>query len=301
MQTTAYRDNSCADPQRKLRRGSHPVPGVLCGLLLAAACVSCAPDTSARADDAEIQRLRDEIAEVFPDRGGTVPTNEGGPNSEPDRGTGWAISLRSFTSPGHQAEAQAEAQRLREQLGRRDIRVRALPSGSAVVAGAFREPGTRAAQDELTNFRAMTIGGVRPFASAFLVPEATKRDLGLLPEYDLLQARTRAPNAVYTLQVGVYESPDRSEAKRAAEQMAMTLRGEGEQAYYYHGRHRSMVTIGAFDESDYDERFGARSPVIMELQRRYPHNLVNGRTLMVSQPGNDAVAQSSWLVRIPDR
>ncbi|MEM8834257.1 MAG: hypothetical protein AAGD00_00420 [Planctomycetota bacterium] len=261
----------------------------------------CASDSAARADDEEIQRLRDEIAEVFPERGGSVPTNAGGTSSAEDRGTGWAISLRSYTTRGHQAQALAEAQRLREQLGRRDVRVRALPSGSAVVAGSFREPGSRAAQDELINFRAMTIGGVRPFASAFLVPEESRRDLGLLPEYDLLQARTLVPGAIYTLQVGVYESPARSEAKRAAEQMVMTLRGEGEQAYYYHGRHRSMVTIGAFTEADYDERFGAQSPVIAELQRRYPHNLVNGRTLMVSQPGNEAVAQSSWLVRIPDR
>jgi hypothetical protein len=62
-----------------------------------------------------------------------------------------------------------------------------------------------------------------------------------------------------------------------------------------------VVTVGLFDESDMTLRDGATaySPRVKELQRRFPYNLVNGRTLVEKRSDGTKIRdQPSFLVRV---
>ena len=145
------------------------------------------------------------------------------------------------------------------------------------------------------------INGRRPYRTAFLAPPERRIDEGSLPEYNLATAHQRFGDAaVWTLQIGVYDSPDRAEAKRAAEEAVQRLRREGERAFYYHGETRSMVTVGVFGHSDIDEFARPRSPMLASLMERYPRNLINGSPIIEKRPGQKDREQRSLLVRIPD-
>ncbi|MDP6152007.1 MAG: hypothetical protein QF785_01425, partial [Phycisphaeraceae bacterium] len=48
-----------------------------------------------------------------------------------------------------------------------------------------------------------------------------------------------------------------------------------------------------FVQTQYSQR-------VVELQKKYPHNLGNGLTLLQKQGGRDIGAQPSSLVRVPD-
>ena len=81
-----------------------------------------------------------------------------------------------------------------------------------------------------------------------------------MPDFDLatVKARRGTKKPLYTLQIAVYGRPDNTDAtkedlaqfRKSAEEAVVQLRREGEQAYYYHGPNRSMVTVGIFSEDD---------------------------------------------------
>src|SRR5207249_754255 len=105
------------------------------------------------------------------------------------------------------------------------------------------------------------VGGQRPYVGAYLAPPPAGQMPGSLPQYNLLRAREAfGEKALYTLQVGVYgrrdlEHPseaDLAEERRAAEEAAFRLRQEGELAFYYHGPQMSTVSVGVFDQTDFD-------------------------------------------------
>lgn len=98
----------------------------------------------------------------------------------------------------------------------------------------------------------------------------------------------------YSLQIGVFYNTDGFHQRRlAAEQYCRSLReDDGVQAYYFHGPAMSIVCVGAFDKSAIDSveqtdpltgrvRFSERivDEKMLNLQRAYPYNLENGRTV----------------------
>ena len=107
---------------------------------------------------------------------------------------------------------------------------------------------------------------------------------------------------MYSLQILVYDLDYGSKFREAAEQAARTLRNDGDESYYYHGPHRSMVLIGLFTYAKaFDSHPGGQdtySQAVRQLQKKFPYNALNGRTIIEKVNGKSNTTQSSFLVRI---
>lgn len=214
--------------------------------------------------------------------------------------TGWALVLETYKGEQAAGLAQSRVGVVADMLKRDDVAVRTRDNGAAVVLGSYASPSDDKAQRDLKWVRAFQDqAGQRPYEGAFLAAP-TSHDKGQSPEFDLGSARRAlgSNRPLYTLQIAVYETPDKpEEAKRAAEQAAKVLRDSGEKAFYYHGPRRSMVTIGIFSDRDLDANTGrARSPEIARLKKAYPLNLLNGQYPI--KTGKDT-QQPSELVKVP--
>ena len=87
---------------------------------------------------------------------------------------------------------------------------------------------------------------------------------------------------------------------------AVQMRREGEEAYYFHGPRRSMVTIGLFDETEYDTKAPGKpkqSKRLLDLRKAHPYNLVNGQGMRVKIKGQkgEGDISPSFLVNVPDK
>ena len=236
--------------------------------------------------------LTSEFDEVFGE-GSQDPAKQGS-------STGWTIVLAAFSGPDAGERADAAAARVRENTWMADLRVNRREDGAVLSYGDYPAPDNRQAQRDLQRVRRTTLDEQAAFQAAFLAPPPERRVEGSYPELALANVReTYGPTALYTLQVGVYESPNRREAMRSAEQAALQLRREGELAFYHHGPSRSMVTIGVFSAQDYDLSSGRMRPELLELKARRPYNLYNG--MGVRERGNlGERIQPSGLVLIPE-
>src|SRR5690606_5020743 len=146
----------------------------------------------------------------------------------------------------------------------------------------------------------------RPFEDAIITPPAYT-GLGEHPEYDLRRARESLTNAAYTLQVGFYGVPgkllsellskDQQEIRRAGEQAAVTLRREGELAFYYHGQTGATVTVGVFSAEDIDLLKQYESLEVKALRERFPYNLVNGKELRQRIRRSQSDRQGVWMTQ----
>lgn len=212
--------------------------------------------------------------------------------------SGWGLVLEYFTGEGHAERAAIRASAIERQLGRSDVRVRDKRDASVILLGSYAGPDDRDAKRDLAWVHGLEIDGRRPWQMAYLSPPSA-RSLGDPNEANLAFARDFfGVEAEFTLQVGVYQSPNTSEARRAAEQAAQQLRDQGEEAFYYHGPSWSSVTIGLFGPGDYDEGRGeVLNGEILELQARYPQNLLNGQYPIKDK--NTGKPQKSLLVHVP--
>jgi len=240
-------------------------------------------------DGGGASEYRDDFQEVFGESGG-------GSGERVD--AEWAILLRAFSGSGAMDRAAAAAEGFRASAGLESARAVARANGAVVIYGGYDSPEDRDAQRDLERLKTMEVQGSRPFVSAFLAPQGGP-DPGRMPELNLAEARERhGQGAKYTLQIAVYESDRASEAKRAAEEAAAQLRRDGEMAFYYHGPTKSMVTVGLFGDRDYDPGTDRRSERLRALERKFPHNLLNGRTIIERRIGGERV-QPSALVMVP--
>jgi len=105
---------------------------------------------------------------------------------------------------------------------------------------------------------------------------------------------------MFSLQIGFYDDRFGQGYRRAAEEAAAVLREQGHEAYFYHGPHRSMLTVGLFAEGDFVQRNQrqAYGPRIIAVQETFPHNLGNGRTLVEKAKDGSTREQPSFLVRV---
>lgn len=280
-------------PTRPRPRPRGPIRVLLLAAIAATAGPGCASDPDAAAD----RRWAEEGRALF---GGT-------PEGRPDAGgspapTGWRVVLSFVSGPDHERRAAVLRDRIAGVLGRSDVRVRSRGAGSVVTLGSYASVDDPAAQRDLERMQGFELDGRRPFAQAYLQPPPPPpADPGSRPEWNLATVRERlGPRAVYSLQVGVYESRDRVRAKRAAEARVDELRRAGETAFYYHGPRRSMVTLGVFDERAFDTRTQSVIPAVRSLQRKHPHNLLNGEPILEDLGGDRPRPQPSVLVLIPE-
>ena len=116
------------------------------------------------------------------------------------------------------------------------------------------------------------------------------------PKHRLIVAgENLEPIYTHSLQVAVFAG-DETKRRSDAERYCARLRGEGHEAYYYHGRRVSSVTIGAFTSRDFNLDTGMVSPRLERLQEQFPHNLYNGEIQTHPATGDE---WNSALVQIP--
>lgn len=269
--------------------------GILCvvgALVSSMSMIGCSSGGTGEVDPA----LRDEGRAVF---GGGGAGGQEGPASgdtapTPDGEEGWAVLLELVRGPDHESRAQVRRRAWATQLGRGDVTVRERDAGSAVVLGSYDEPDDARAQRDLRMVKALEVNGVRPFAGAYLLPPtAPEPEMGERPEWNLMRVAEMPAgrNALYSLHVGVFEGRNR---ERRAEEECERLRRLGEQAYYFHGRDRSAVTVGLFGEDAYGRR--GVSGDVRALQARFAYMMLNGRERLERADGSP---EPTILVQIP--
>lgn len=225
----------------------------------------------------------------------------------------FTIMLGSFRGPGAPDDAARALAVIQTRGQLPDAFIE--PRGEAFVLAVGRFPAIDHpdALQRLKDLQETQIDASLPYAFAFLAPlgnDAASAE-GMNPQINLVRAKElyRA-RALYTLQVGVYgrddipnpTDADLTEARRKAEQGAAQLRREGELAFYYHGPRLSMVTVGVFNDKDFDpQKPTHESAELAAARKRFPYNLYNGAGVEEKTPGaKKGRLQRSALVLIPD-
>lgn len=219
------------------------------------------------------------------------------PNYGSQSRDGWAIELSTFTGKNRQANARRLMTYLMKQPNLSDIWVYDQGNDTHVMQGHYTDPSSELVQEELHRIREMTFDDIKRFEKAQVQPYGKTAMTADEPS-DLTQF---AGMPGYTLQVAFFDKAGGKEFREAAEIYCRQLREKKEQAYFYHGPNRSMVTIGLFNDSDWEgegvsRHYGER---IRELQKRFPHNLGNGSTIVEKSRGTIIGDQPSVLVHLP--
>ena len=264
----------------------------------------------------------------------SAPTSDPAPSSAQPAaatsrlGNNWTIVLATFRGPERLAQAAAALDAAKA-AGLTDVTID--PRGEAVIlcAGRYPDPSADAALARVKQIGELRVAGARPYLGAFLAPPGGLTRAGARPQYNLGNARDARPNQAqssktaprYTLQVAVYgreelardpTEAELAESRVAAEEGVLRLRQEGEEAFYYHGPRRSMVTIGLFGEDDLARasspglsgQAGAardENPALSALRKRFPNNLYNGAGVREKPRQGPARLQSSVLVLVPEK
>lgn len=296
-----------------------PIRASSVGLLFAFAALcmtgACAPEKTDPPPDRDLQREGRDLFGAPPTDPATQRTKDG-KTATPTAGA-WTIVIAAHRGQTQDALARQTLERVRSFGQLPEAYLERRGEATVLAFGRYTGPGDPRAQADLERIKSIQIDGQRPFAGAVLAPP---EDIigGTIPEYDLRNAKTLHGGwALYTLQVGVYSREggkpptpqELAEFRKAAEQAAAQLRREGQQAFYYHGPHRSMVTIGLFGKDDYsidpDDSTVTESFALQRLKREFPYNLLNGRGIrqrVKGRPENDPNAyemQPSFLVAVP--
>ncbi|MCE9591229.1 MAG: hypothetical protein K8S99_11970 [Planctomycetes bacterium] len=247
-------------------------------LLLPAGCVE---ERVVRDDWATLRELADR------------PTPDRPVDDRPPTSAGYAILLKRFEGAKREQQAERLAKQLMDELFIPDIWVRDEGKAFSVYRGRYPEPSVDAAQRDLRQSRMLQLDGKRPFVGSALISLEAGGGAAQGP-LDLKQHV-----GMYSLQIGFYDKEFGPEFRQAAEKAAKVLRDEGAEAYYYHGRHLSLVTVGVFSDADivYVDNVATYGPRVAELQKKYPYNLANGVTI-VNTLGDQKVTQPSFLVKV---
>ena len=230
----------------------------------------------------------------------------------------WTIVLATFDLRVPDDQVAAMHQRVRDS-GLPEARIERRGGARLICVGAFDDPTSKAAQSEFRRVRELEHAGTRPFALAIMQPPEVDAGVpetaGRLAAYDLRNVRAqRGPDALYTLQVGVYGLPpterrlptpaELAQFRKAAEEAAVRLRAEGDEAYFHHGARSSSVTVGVFGKNDHDpvNMPGIESELLRAARAKFPHNLFNGAALrerIDTAQGPRSRLQPTRLVALP--
>lgn len=208
----------------------------------------------------------------------------------------WAILIQSLEGPGHYTQAQRLIQRLATEAHLPDLWLQNRDNQTHIFRGLYADPNDPAARSDLRQTRMIKLADQRTFGSAELIPLGGGSQTATADPLDL-----RRHTGMYSLQIGYYDEDFGPDFRKAAEQAARALREQDKvEAYFYHGQHRSMVTIGLFTDDDFEQQGVQRvyGRHIKALQEKYPFNLGNGRTVIQTIGGQNAGEQSSFLVRV---
>lgn len=210
---------------------------------------------------------------------------------------GYAIELGRYAGAEAFHNVHQLMQSAREQAGLANLWYATLGNETTVYLGRFKDDDSPEAKAALKQVHNAKLNGEERFAKARIVKLNAARGEVLAPR-DL---RTLKGKGLYTLQIGYYDTNYGPDFRRAAETAVDVLRDQGQDAYYYHGPHRSMVLIHAWTYAQAFTRQGTidrYSNTVLAVQEQYPHNVPNGRPF---GPGDDPAyvkSQRSFLVPI---
>jgi hypothetical protein len=224
----------------------------------------------------------------------------------------WSVLLATASGP----DSRDTANTIRTEVARRfptlkDAFVRSTQRGSVVLVGRYESPKDPQAQARLADVKQLVDGNVPAFPRAMLTRLGANAEQGPPGPNDLRIVRQTAPTqTLYTLQVAVWsafgtDEIKMSEIKRSAEDYCRRLRGEGNEAYYFHDfdTKTSTVTVGVFGDGAYDPRSTLYAPEVDAVMRKFPKHLVNGEELLVPMdprnPSSKTMPQAPRLVEIP--
>lgn len=255
------------------------------------------------AGESETDRIKREGRELFNRPAG------GGRGASETGAKGWAVVIAAFKGEDREKAAAAMLNRCRAH-GLVHAYAARRRETVIVAVGDFDSPDDPRALAELRRIQGIEVDGIRPYEKmAMLAPPLDWKMAGSTPQFDLGRVKKAlGDDALYTLQVGAYgrrdlDQPtqeDLAPLRKAAEEAVASLRSEGEQAFYYHDRQMSMVTVGVFNTTDYDPQVPTlKSRRLREAQTRHPLNLYNGAGIRVKHKGGRVEMQSSMLVEIP--
>lgn len=209
----------------------------------------------------------------------------------------WAILLTSFTGLDQQKQATDLIAKLKRSYVT-DAWLSQKDGYTHVYRGKFSDPTTPKIQSMLRQSKMIKLGNNRPFTQARIKAARPAFEVSS-SDMDLKRYRQQK---LWSLQIAVYDDVAGLNYKQLAEQAATNLRQDGDRAFFYHGPHRSMVTIGLYT---YDQAWTQRvnigdtySPLIRQLQEKYPFNLYNSRTIIEKVGGKKVREQPSFLVKV---
>lgn len=218
------------------------------------------------------------------------------------RSLGYTVLLETYRGPDRMRKAHARIRELKEQAGLADLWSVDREGTLRLYHGRFPRRDDPLARVAIENVRRAEIDGQRPYRRAELTPLGADGAAAEV-DYSDMNLRRFSDQGLLTLQVAVYNSDYGTDFRKAAEQAARALREDGDRAFYYHGPHRSMVTVGLFDFDTHFVQKGpqrAYGPEIVKLQKKYPYNLVNGVTVIEKTKSGEVIGeQSSSVVRVP--
>lgn len=196
---------------------------------------------------------------------------------------------------------------LTEQVGWRGLRIIHKAGHSELFWGRYRSP--KQAEPNLKTAKAYrAANGMPVFAQAIIVPVPGK-DIGA-PEWNLKNV-----SASYSLLVAVFKNdPERNYfgRRRNAVYSCRGLRKKGYEAYFYHDKVVSHVTIGAFGSRSISKR-GAdggeikiKDPAIKKLQAEFSNLIINGNTIcdIITDPFTGEkirLTKKTYMVHIPGK
>ncbi len=234
--------------------------------------------------------------------GGGLGGNRSGKPKEGE----WTILLSTIRGAGHVRLGTEGKDEVQQETGWNDLLVVHEAGVSKLYRGSYRSPED--AREDLKESK-------QYFPQAILI-KTPGSDIGPA-EWDLENAR-----GAYTVCVAIfYNEPDQDWylRKQAAVEYCEQLRGEGREAYYFHGPSKSSVTIGSFGEqavrevSQWNENRTQRltttevvEPRIHRIMKEFPYMAVNGRAEIVTVPDARTgtakkVRTRTYVVRIPNR
>lgn len=222
----------------------------------------------------------------------------------------YGIVLGTFDGDNRDGRAEKFAAKVKSETLLTNVQVYKGEARTIVYRGPYVDSFTDDAQREFRQTRAIEVAGKRAFPDAALLPlESATRDTSSLSA-ELARFELNQYAGFYTLQIGYYDQNYGSDYRKAAEQAVLSLRSEGEEAYFHHFPQQSTITIGIFDDRDVIRNMvpGEDGTVMVsytyssrvrELQNRFPNHLANGMTIVdrggASQEG---VNQRTMLVKI---
>ncbi|MCB9846039.1 MAG: hypothetical protein H6811_08650 [Phycisphaeraceae bacterium] len=260
-----------------------------------------------RGSDVQGTSLREQSAEIFQTQGSDSS------DAQTQEASHWAIVVALFKNDASgRAQATDALPKLRGKGKLRDAYLQDRGSTVAIAVGRFSGANDSKATRELERIRETTVDGVKPYGAAILAPPVAP-EVSSSP-YDLGRVRReRGPDALYTLQIGLYgrtdagqtpEASELAEYRRLAEEAVEQLRRDGEEAFFYHGPSRSTVTVGVFGPQDHAPGGAIGDSLrLRQARERFPHNLLNGKGITERYPtesGRTAERlQPSRLIAIP--